>query len=90
MTALSDIEVEHEDVEGELIFVRYGAGDDSIVVATTRAETMLGDTGVAVHPDDDRYRHLVGRTVELPLTGRRIPIVADRRSIPSSARGQSR
>jgi valyl-tRNA synthetase len=77
MTALSDIEVEHEDVEGELIFIRYGSGDDSIVVATTRAETMLGDTGVAVHPDDDRYRHLVGRTVELPLTGRRIPIVAD-------------
>ena len=77
MTALSDIEVEHEDVEGELIFIRYGTDDDSIVVVTTRAETMLGDTGVAVHPDDDRYRHLVGRTVELPLTGRRIPIVAD-------------
>jgi valyl-tRNA synthetase len=77
MTALSDIEVEHEEVEGELIFIRYGDGEDSIAVATTRAETMLGDTGVAVHPDDDRYRHLVGRTVELPLTGRRIPIVAD-------------
>jgi len=77
MTALSDIEVEHEDVAGELVSIRYGEGENSIVVATTRAETMLGDTGVAVHPDDDRYRHLVGKTVELPLTGRFIPIVAD-------------
>jgi len=77
MTALSDIEVEHEDVDGELISIRYGSGDNSIVVATTRAETMLGDTGVAVHPDDERYRHLVGQQVELPLTGRLIPVVAD-------------
>ncbi len=77
MTALSDIEVDHHDDEGELISIRYGDGDTSIVVATTRAETMLGDTAVAVHPDDDRYRHLVGTKVELPLTGRRIPIVAD-------------
>jgi len=77
LTALSDIEVEHSDDEGELVSIRYGDGDTSIVVATTRAETMLGDTAVAVHPDDDRYRHLVGQEVELPLTGRRIPIVAD-------------
>ncbi len=77
MTALSDIEVDHAEVEGELTSIRYGAGEDSIVVATTRPETMLGDTAVAVHPDDERYRHLVGREVELPLTGRRIPIVAD-------------
>jgi valyl-tRNA synthetase len=91
LTALSDIEVEHADEEGELVSIRYGSagqggrppatppagGDDSIVVATTRAETMLGDTAVAVHPDDPRYAHLVGREVELPLTGRRIPIVAD-------------
>jgi valyl-tRNA synthetase len=77
LTALSDIEVEHSDDEGELISIRYGDGDESIVVATTRAETMLGDTAVAVHPDDERYRHLVGREVELPLTGRRIPIIAD-------------
>jgi valyl-tRNA synthetase len=77
LTALSDIEVEHADEEGELISIRYGDGDDSIVVATTRAETMLGDTAVAVHPDDPRYAHMVGREVELPLTGRRIPIVAD-------------
>ncbi len=60
LTALSDIEVEHADDDGELVSIRYGDGDRSIVVATTRAETMLGDTAVAVHPDDDRYRHLVG------------------------------
>src|SRR5690606_29280943 len=67
-TALSDIEVEHTEEEGELVSIRYGDGPNSIVVATTRAETMLGDTAVAVHPDDDRYRHLVGTEVELPLT----------------------
>jgi valyl-tRNA synthetase len=77
LTALSDIEVEHSDDEGELISIRYGDGADEIVVATTRAETMLGDTGVAVHPDDPRYSHLVGRTVVLPLTGRTIPVLAD-------------
>jgi valyl-tRNA synthetase len=74
LTAQSDIEVEHSDDEGELVSIRYS---DEVVVATTRAETMLGDTAVAVHPDDERYRHLVGTEVELPLTGRRIPIVAD-------------
>jgi valyl-tRNA synthetase len=77
MTALSDIEVDHADDEGELVSIRYGEGDASVVVATTRAETMLGDTAVAVHPDDSRYARLVGQTVELPLTGRRIPVVAD-------------
>ena len=77
LTALSDIEVDHFDDEGELVSVRYGDGANSIVVATTRLETMLGDTGVAVHPDDPRYIHLVGRDVELPLTGRMIPVVAD-------------
>ncbi len=77
MTALSDIEVDHSDDEGELVSIRYGDGADSVVVATTRVETMLGDTAVAVHPDDPRYAQLVGKTVELPLTGRRIPIVAD-------------
>jgi valyl-tRNA synthetase len=77
LTALSDIEVEHTEDEGELVSIRYGDGDDQIVVATTRVETMLGDTGVAVHPDDPRYAHLVGREIELPLTGRRIPVVAD-------------
>jgi valyl-tRNA synthetase len=77
LTALSDIEVEHSDDEGELVSIRYGDRDDQIVVATTRVETMLGDTAVAVHPDDPRYAHLVGREIELPLTGRRIPVVAD-------------
>jgi valyl-tRNA synthetase len=77
LTALSDIEVEHSDEDGELVSIRYGDGDDSIVVATTRAETMLGDTAVAVHPDDQRYAHLAGREIELPLSGRRVPVVAD-------------
>jgi len=77
LTALSDIEVEHSEDEGELVSIRYGDGDDTIVVATTRAETMLGDTAVAVHPDDPRYARLIGASVALPLTGRRIPVVAD-------------
>ena len=86
-TALSDIEVEHSDDEGELVSIRYGDGENSIVVATTRAETMLGDTAVAVHPDDDRYRHLVGTEVELPLTSRKIPIVADEHVDPTFGTG---
>jgi valyl-tRNA synthetase len=87
LTALSDIEVEHTDDDGELVSIRYGEGDNSIVVATTRAETMLGDTAVAVHPDDERYRHMVGTEVELPLTGRRIPIVADEHVDPTFGTG---
>jgi valyl-tRNA synthetase len=87
MTALSDIEVEHEDVEGELVSIRYGDGDNAIVVATTRAETMLGDTAVAVHPGDKRYVHMVGSTVELPLTGRIIPIIADEHVDPDFGTG---
>ncbi|GLW10875.1 valine--tRNA ligase [Microtetraspora sp. NBRC 13810] len=87
LTALSDIEVEHKEDEGELVSIRYGSGDESIVVATTRAETMLGDTAVAVHPADERYAHLVGREVELPLTGRRIPIVADEHVDPAFGTG---
>ena len=87
MTALSDAEVDHADEPGELVSIRYGDGNDAIVVATTRAETMLGDTAVAVHPDDDRYRHLVGTTVALPLTNRRIPIVADEHVDPSFGTG---
>jgi valyl-tRNA synthetase len=83
MTALSDIEVEHRDAEGELVSISYGP----LTVATTRAETMLGDTAVAVHPDDERYTHLVGTTVELPLTGRRIPVVADEHVDPSFGTG---
>jgi valyl-tRNA synthetase len=84
LTALSDIEVEHTDDDGELISIRYS---DDVVVATTRAETMLGDTAVAVHPDDDRYRHLIGTEVELPLTGRRIPIVGDEHVDPTFGTG---
>src|SRR5918992_1582351 len=78
-TSLSDSEVEHEDVEGELVTFRYMLSDDSghVDVATTRIETMLGDTGVAVYPKDDRYRSLVGKTVRHPFDGRDIPIVAD-------------
>jgi valyl-tRNA synthetase len=87
LTALSDIEVDHPDDEGELVSIRYGDGENSIVVATTRAETMLGDTAVAVHPDDERYSHLVGTVVELPLTGRAIPIVADAHVDPAFGTG---
>ncbi len=79
LTALSDIEVEHEEVDGELAYLRYPGweGGEGVVVATTRTETMLGDTAVAVHPDDERYSHLVGTTLRLPLVGREIPVVAD-------------
>jgi valyl-tRNA synthetase len=84
LTALSDIEVEHTEDEGELISIRY---NHEVVVATTRAETMLGDTAVAVHPDDERYKHLVGTEIELPLTGRRIPIVADEHVDPTFGTG---
>ncbi|MBO4208972.1 valine--tRNA ligase [Micromonospora echinofusca] len=84
LTALSDIEVEHTDDDGELVSIRYS---DDVVVATTRAETMLGDTAVAVHPDDERYKHLIGTEVELPLTGRRIPIVGDEHVDPSFGTG---
>jgi valyl-tRNA synthetase len=77
LTALSDIEVEHQDDTGEFVQVRYGDGEQSIVVATTRAETMMGDGAVAVHPDDPRYKHMVGTEVLLPLVNRMIPIIAD-------------
>jgi valyl-tRNA synthetase len=77
LTALSDIEVDHQDDAGEFVQIRYGEGEQSIVVATTRAETMLGDGAVAVHPDDPRYKHLIGTEVLLPLVNRMIPIIAD-------------
>ena len=77
LTALSDIEVEHSDDSGEFVQVRYGDDETSIVVATTRAETMMGDGAVAVHPDDPRYRDLIGKSVLLPLVNRMIPIIAD-------------
>ena len=78
-TALADDEVEHEETKGKLYHIRYPYADGSgfVIVATTRPETMLGDTGVAVHPDDERYRHLAGIGIRLPLTDRTIPIVFD-------------
>lgn len=78
-TALSDIEVIYKDVEGAFYHMRYplSDGSGSIDIATTRPETMLGDTAVAVHPEDTRYKHLIGKTVVLPITGREIPIVGD-------------
>lgn len=78
-TGISDLEVEHEEHQGSLWHIHYPQPDGSpgVVVATTRPETMLGDTGVAVHPDDERYRDLLGKTVLLPLMNREIPIVAD-------------
>ena len=79
VTALSDLEVETEPTPGHLWHIRYPAADggDGVVVATTRPETLLGDTGVAVHPDDERHAGLVGKTLRLPVLGREIPVVAD-------------
>ena len=78
-TAISDAEVDHEDSHGHLWHVSYPVkgSDETITIATTRPETILGDLAVAVHPDDERYTHLVGKTVVLPLVGREIPIIAD-------------
>ncbi|MFJ7731421.1 valine--tRNA ligase [Lysinibacillus sp. NPDC097231] len=78
-TALSDIEVIYKDVQGAFYHMKYPLADGSghVEVATTRPETMLGDSGVAVHPKDERYQHLIGKTVILPIVGREIPIVAD-------------
>ncbi|HWV97540.1 MAG TPA: valine--tRNA ligase, partial [Xanthobacteraceae bacterium] len=96
LTAISDLEVQQIEVKGSLWHLRYplegktfNPEDPStfIVVATTRPETMLGDSAVAVHPDDERYRHLVGKHVILPLVGRRIPIVADDYSDPEKGSG---
>src|SRR5690349_6613594 len=88
-TALSDIEVEHSDDDGELVSIRYGGADgaDTVGVATTRGETMLGDTATAVHPDDERYRRLIGRTVLLPIVNREIPVVADEQVEPQFGTG---
>jgi valyl-tRNA synthetase len=89
-TAISDLEVKYEDVEGELVSFRYGSLDDSqphIVVATTRVETMLGDTAIAVHPDDERYRHLVGTTLAHPFVDRELIVVADEHVDPDFGTG---
>jgi valyl-tRNA synthetase len=87
LTALSDIEVEHSEDPGELVSIRYGDGEDAVVIATTRVETMLGDVAVAVHPDDERYAHLVGRTVLLPILNREIPVIADDHVDPAFGTG---
>ncbi|MBG9793072.1 valine--tRNA ligase [Paenibacillus dendritiformis] len=78
-TALSDIEVEYKEVQGHLYHLKYPLkdGSGSITVATTRPETMLGDTAVAVHPEDERYKHMIGKMLVLPIVGREIPIIAD-------------
>ena len=89
-TAISDLEVQQVEVKGHLWHIRYPIEDEPgrfITVATTRPETMLGDTGVAVHPEDERYRDLVGKYAILPLVGRRIPIVADEYSDPEKGTG---
>lgn len=79
MTALSDIEVIHKDIEGAFYHINYPVvgSDEVLEIATTRPETMLGDTAVVVHPEDERYQHLIGKTVMLPLMNREIPIIAD-------------
>ena len=88
-TALSDIEVEHEDKPGNLYYLRYQVenSDEYIIVATTRPETMLGDSGVAVHPEDERYCHLIGKNLILPIVERKIPIFADDYVDPSFGTG---
>ena len=89
-TAISDLEVKYEEIDGELVSFRYGSLEDSephIVVATTRIETMLGDTAIAVHPDDARYSHLVGATLPHPFQDREIVIVADTHVDPEFGTG---
>ncbi|MBU0744489.1 MAG: valine--tRNA ligase [Gammaproteobacteria bacterium] len=78
-TAISDLEVINEEAEGSMWYVRYPIvdSDESLIIATTRPETMLGDTAIAVHPEDERYKHLIGKQIKLPLTDRVIPIIAD-------------
>jgi len=76
---ISDAEVEYEEKAGHFWHIKYPVkdSDEFVVVATTRPETMLGDTAVAVHPEDERYKHLIGKTVVLPLMNREIPVIAD-------------
>ena len=88
LTAVSDLEVAQKEVRGSLWRIRYPVeGGGHVTVATTRPETMLGDTAVAVHPEDPRHRHLVGKYAVLPLVGRRIPVVADEHSDPEKGTG---
>src|SRR5713226_6069657 len=90
LTAISDLEVESHETKGSLWHLKYpveGADGQFVSVATTRPETMLGDSGIAVHPEDERYRHLIGKHAVLPLVGRRIPIVADEHADPTTGSG---
>jgi len=88
-TALSDAEVEHKEHKGHLWYIKYPVkGEEGyVVIATTRPETMLGDVAVAVHPEDERYKHLIGKTLILPLVGREIPVIADEYVDPSFGTG---
>lgn len=88
-TSLSDAEVEHEDKSGKYWYIRYPGedGGEGIVVATSRPETMFGDTAIAVHPDDERYKHLVGKKVLLPIVGKAIPVIADTYPDPEKGTG---
>ncbi|MDX1800354.1 MAG: valine--tRNA ligase, partial [Marinobacter sp.] len=94
-TAISDLEVENKEEKGHFWHLRYPLADgartrdglDYLVVATTRPETMLGDTAVAVHPDDERYQHLIGQSIMLPLVNRKIPIIADEHADPEKGSG---
>ncbi|HTZ17840.1 MAG TPA: class I tRNA ligase family protein, partial [Dissulfurispiraceae bacterium] len=88
-TALSDLEVEYDDIDGKLYYIKYPLADGKhfITVATTRPETMLGDTAVAVHPDDERYLRFINKTVPLPLTDRNIPVISDNMVDPAFGTG---
>src|SRR5581483_5378629 len=89
LTAISDIEVQQVEIKGHLWHIKYPVEgtDETIIVATTRPETMLGDTAVAVHPDNERLKHLIGKTAVLPLVDRRIPIVGDDYADPEKGSG---
>ncbi len=89
LTAISDLEVESREVKGHLWYFKYPieGSDEHIIVATTRPETMLGDTGIAVHPEDPKWKHLIGKHAILPLVGRRIAVVADEYSDPEKGSG---
>src|SRR3989339_1565 len=88
-TALSDLEVDHVETQGNLTHIAYplAEGEGEIVVAPTRPETMLGDTAVAVHPEDTRYNHLIGKMLRLPLVGRLVPVIADEHVDPAFGTG---
>lgn len=90
LTAVSDLEVEEKEINGKMYYLRYPLVDDAtqyIIVGTTRPETLFGDVAIAVHPDDERYQHLIGKLVRIPLNGRQIPIIADEYPDPEKGTG---